>query len=176
MTHEISSLMDGELGPNASEHSIQACGRSPELKQAWHTYHVIGEVLRGESYRRIDIAAAVMGALEKEPAIIARPRRAQTFGRIALAAAASVATIGVVGWIGMQGMPGASSPTVATTATNAPAITFASGDGTAASAQPATATVSYPAIEVQDYLAAHRQIPSPDQYRAVAARTPAKAP
>lgn len=176
MTHEISSLMDGELDPQASEQSIQACGKSPELKQAWHTYHVIGEVLRGESYRRIDIAAAVMGALEKEPAIIARPRRTHAFGRIALAAAASVATIGVVGWIGTQGMPGASSPTVATTVTNAPVLSVASGGGVAATAQPAAATVSYPAIEVQDYLAAHRQVPSPDQYRTVAARTPAKAP
>ena len=170
MTQELSSLMDGELDPHASEQSIQACCASAELKQAWQAYHVIGETLRGDSYRKIDVAAAVMRALEQEPAIIARPRRAQSFVRIALAAAASVATVGVVGWIGMQGMPGAQSPGFA----NAPGITVAAVEGSVPTAQPAVAR--YPAIEVQDYLAAHRQMPSPDLYRPVAARTPAKAP
>jgi sigma-E factor negative regulatory protein RseA len=176
MTQEISSLMDGELDPHASEQSIQACCRSAELKQAWQAYHVIGETLRGDSYRRIDVAAAVMAAIEQEPAIIARPRRAQSFARIALAAAASVATIGVVGWIGTQGMPGAQSPALATAPATAPVLTVAAGDASAPTAQPALGKANYPTIEVQDYLAAHRQMPSPDLYRNVAARTPAKAP
>jgi sigma-E factor negative regulatory protein RseA len=176
MTQEISSLMDGELDPHSSEQSIQACCKSAELKQAWQAYHVIGETMRGDSYRRIDVAAAVMAAIEQEPAIIARPRRVHSFGRIALAAAASVATIGVVGWIGTQGMPGSSSPAMATAPTNAPVMTVAAGDGAAPTARPASSTMSYPTIEVQDYLAAHRQVPSSDLYRPVAARTPPKAP
>ena len=177
MTQEISSLMDGELDPHESERAIRECGTSPAAKQSWETYHVIGEVLRGDSYRRIDIAARVMTLLEGEPTVLAparaKPRSAHTFGRIALAAAASVATIGVVGWIGTQGMPGATSPQVAQLP---PGVTTVMGSSDGAVAQTAATVVpAYAAIEMNDYLAAHRQIPSPDLYRTVASRAPAKA-
>jgi len=88
-----------------------------------------------------------------------------TVTRVALAAAASVATIGVVGWIGSQGggtpMP---EPVVA----KAPA----------ASIQPVASTgtvVTAPALNVQEYLVAHRQVPTPDLYRPVTNRAPVAA-
>jgi hypothetical protein len=84
-------------------------------------------------------------------------------GRIALAAAASVATIGVVGWIGTQGgqLPG-STPVVAKNPTAIQPV---------ANKVPATA----PTADVQDYLAAHKQLPSAELYRPVNNRTPANA-
>ena len=170
MNQEISSLMDGELEPHASDRAIQSCTGCPEGKAAWDDYHLIGEVMRGGAPRRFDIAAAVMEKLEKEPTVLAprprrRPVRAQAFGRIAFAAAASVATIGAVGWIATQGMnTGNSTPTVAS-----------SGGVTLQANVPVeqvrlTADPAYAAIEVNDYLAAHRQVPTPDQYRTVASR------
>jgi sigma-E factor negative regulatory protein RseA len=177
MTQHISTLMDGELDTHASEQAIQVCG-SPEGKQAWATYHLIGESMRREGCRDFDISARVMAVIADEPAIIARPkpkpRPMQSFGRIALAAAASVATIGVVGWIGTQGVPGTSSPAVAqnsgvTMQANVPVELAKHQEPAKLQVEPA-----YAAIEVNDYLAAHRQQPTPDQYRAVAARTPAR--
>ena len=177
MNQEISSLMDGELDSPASERAIRDCCASQEGKQSWETYHLIGESIRGNAHRRFDISAAVMRAIEKEPTVLApgaikpRPRPMQAFGRVALAAAASVATIGVVGWIGFQGMPGAS--TAPAVAQNASGVTMqANVPVDLAKHQPEP---TYAAIEVNDYLAAHRQVPSPDQYRTVATRASAPA-
>lgn len=159
MTQEISSLMDGELDPNEAGRAIRSCCASREAADTWRAYHLIGDVMRGGKPHPTNTAQRVHEALAQEPAIIARPKRIYetTLGRVALAAAASVATVGVVGWIGSQGgqVPSA-SPVVAAKPT--PAV------------QPvANTTVVVPAatLDVQDYLAAHRQMPSPESYRPV---------
>jgi sigma-E factor negative regulatory protein RseA len=172
MNQEISSLMDGELEPQEAERIIRACGLSEDHKDTWHLYHVIGESLRGQAPRTLARQGRVMAALEQQPTVLApRRRMPASMGRVALAAAASVATIGVVGWIGMQqGTTGTSSTPVA----GSPAAAIKPVAATATvvpPAQPATA----PIIEVQDYLAAHRQIPSPDLYRPAANRAAAGA-
>lgn len=177
MNQEISSLMDGELDSHSSARTIGDCCATPEGKQAWDTYHLIGEAMRGNDCRPFDISARVMASLAQEPTVLA-PRatgasrsRNMTFGRIALAAAASVATIGVVGWIGTQGMMGRAPEGLAknegvTMQANVQTLQASSPVAQVRPAEPAFA-----AIEVNDYLAAHRQMPSPDQYRTVANRT-----
>ena len=177
MNQEISSLMDGELDTHASDKAIGDCYSTPEAKQAWDTYHLIGDAMRGKECRPFDVSSRVMAALAQEPTVLA-PRtssasrsRTSTFGRIALAAAASVATIGVVGWIGTQGMMGRAPEGLAkndgvTMQANVTTLQASSPVSQVRPVEPA-----YAAIEVNDYLAAHRQIPSQDQYRTVAART-----
>ncbi len=167
MTQDLSSLMDGELDAQEAERAIRSCCESSQHEETWHLYHVIGDTMRGQGPGRLDRSEAIRRSLREEPAIIARPRRIHetTFGRIALAAAASVATIGVVGWIGTQGgqLPGA-GPVVAKNPT---------------SIQPVSSKASLPAqavvVDVQDYLTAHRQIPSADLYRTVNNRANAPA-
>jgi sigma-E factor negative regulatory protein RseA len=177
MNQEISSLMDGELDSHASARAIGDCYSTPEAKHAWDTYHLIGDAMRGKECRPFDVSSRVMAALEQEPTVLA-PRasgptrsRTSTFGRIALAAAASVATIGVVGWIGTQGMMGRAPEGLA----KSDGVTMQSNVATLQASTPVSqvrpAEPAYAAIEVNDYLAAHRQIPSPDQYRPVASRT-----
>ncbi|MGE5097264.1 MAG: sigma-E factor negative regulatory protein [Betaproteobacteria bacterium] len=168
MTQEISSLMDGELDHGEAERAIRSVCSSREAAEMWRAYHLIGDVMRGGMPHPTSTADRVRKALESEPAIIARPKRVYetTVGRIAIATAASVATIGVVGWIGTQGgqLPGA-TPVVASKAAPVPAV------------QPvANTTIVPPAtLDVQDYLAAHRQMPSPESYRPVNNRAPAAA-
>jgi sigma-E factor negative regulatory protein RseA len=156
MTQDISSLMDGELATPEAEQAIRSCCASREAAHTWQAYHLIGDVLRGGMPHPTRTAERVREALAKEPAIIARPKRVyeSTVGRIALAAAASVATVGVVGWIGTQGgqVPG-TSPVIAK---NPSAI------------QPVANTVpAAPTVNVQDYMAAHKQLPSAELYRPV---------
>ena len=79
-----------------------------------------------------------------------------------------MATIGVVGWIGTQGMAGAPR-TVAAPSPSRGGRDRRPTDGAVAKAQATAPARPMRAIEVHDYLAAHRQIPSPDQYRPVAA-------
>jgi negative regulator of sigma E activity len=164
MTQEISSLMDGELEAHEAGRAIRGCCADGEAARKWQEYHLISDVMRGGRPHPSGTAERVRKALELEPAIVARPRRIvdTTFGRVALAAAASVATIGVVGWIGTQGgQSPAAGPVVAK---NPPAVQPVVH-------QAPVATV--PAPDVQEYLTAHRQIPSAELYRTVTNRAPA---
>ena len=163
MTQELSSLMDGELEPQAAERAIRSCCASEDQKNTWYLYHAIGDSLRGQSPRRLETPDGVMASLHSQPTVLA-PRRSVmdgTFARVALAAAASVATIGVVGWIGTQGAPGVALPLVAKSNTGIQPVAN-------------RASVQAPgSADLQDYLAAHRQIPSPELYRPVNNRAPA---
>ena len=158
MTQEISSLMDGELESHEAERAIRSCCASSEAAGKWQEYHLIGDVLRGGKPHPTGTAERVRLALEKEPAIVARPKRVldTTFGRVARAAAATVATIGVVGWIGSQGgaLPGD------VVAKNRAPVQSVSQP---VAHQPRPAAAPAP----EEYLTAHRQIPSPDLYRNV---------
>src|SRR5690242_9281879 len=156
MTQEISSLMDGELEPQEAERAIRSCCASRQATQTWMVYHVIGQTLRGHAAARCETPRG-LARLQREPAIIARPQRMceTPVGRIALAAAASVATIGVVGWIGTQRLQ--QSPTGAVIAKNPTAV------------QPVSNVVParVPAADMQDYVAAHKQLASAELYRPV---------
>jgi len=163
MTQDLSSLMDGELSADEAHRAIAACSASEEQKQAWYLYHCIGDALRGQAPRRVEMPGEVFESIRNEPTVLAPKRRTQaTVARIAMAAAASVATVGVVGWLGTQGgasVP-AEGPLVAKSAS--PVQPVANTTPVVPAAAPVAVTE-----DVQAYLAAHRQLPSPEQYRTV---------
>ena len=165
MNQDISSLMDGELQADEAARALQACGKSVEHKETWYLYHVIGDSMRGQAPRALGLSAAVMQAIQQQPTVLAPKRRFETtFAKVAFAAAASIATIGVVGWICMQGGQGGQVPAVAKS--NASIQPVANKSMVRESVQP---------LDVQDYLAAHRQQPRPDSYRPVNNQAPAAA-
>lgn len=172
MTQEISSLMDGEASGVEADRTIGACCASEDQKTTWYLYHAIGDTLRGQPPRRLEKPAGVIKSLDSQPtvlaprAITARALHGTLFGRIALAAAASIATIGVVGWIGMQGGSTSAVPAVAKSSS---AIQPVANKATV------VAPDNAPTLDVQDYLAAHRQLPSAELYRPVNNRTPSAA-
>jgi len=164
MTQDLSSLMDGELSADEAHRAIAACSASEEQKQTWYLYHCIGDALRGQSPRRVEMPGEVFESIRKEPTVLApRRRNPATVTRIAMAAAASVATVGVVGWLGTQG--GASVP-----ADGALVAKGASAVQPVANMAPVVPPTAAPVAVTEDvsaYLAAHRQLPSPEQYRTV---------
>ncbi len=164
MTQEISSLMDGEAAAQEAESAIRSCSASEEQKQTWLIYHAIGDAMRGQAPRALALPTEVIEALKAQPTMLAPRRRVleSTFTRVALAAAASVATIGVVGWVGSQGGQIGSAPLVAKSSSAIQPVSNKS-------------TVREAALDPQDYLAAHRQLPSPELYRPVNNRAPAPA-
>lgn len=169
MTHEISSLMDGELDPVDAARAIKNCQSSAESARAWNEYHLIGEALRHRDVGDTNVSARVMAALAAEPTVLApRPSRVMAVTRIALAAAASVATVAVVGWIGFTGTSTPSTPVVATTAPSGPGLDQPGATRTV------NHTVAPQASEVHDYAAAHRQTASSEYYRPAAATAPAR--
>jgi len=164
MTQEISSLMDGEAPAQEAESAIRACSTSEEHKETWYLYHAIGDAMRGQAPRVLALPTEVVEALKAQPTVLAPKRRAleSTFTRVALAAAASVATVGVVGWLGTQGGQSGTAPMVAKSASPIQPVANKS-------------IVREAAVDPHDYLAAHRQLPSPELYRPVNNRAPAAA-
>jgi hypothetical protein len=73
---ELSSLMDGELDASAVS---RACGQwrdDPEVRARWHTYHVIGDVLRSyelasDGGHDAAFLAAFRQRLAQEPVVLA---------------------------------------------------------------------------------------------------------
>jgi sigma-E factor negative regulatory protein RseA len=67
MKNQLSALIDCELDIESSEHLIISAKSGGELKTTWATYHLIGDVMRGETPLRQDFTSRVMSALEAEP-------------------------------------------------------------------------------------------------------------
>jgi sigma-E factor negative regulatory protein RseA len=67
---QLSALVDNELTDAAL---LDLLANEPEHTEQWSNYHLIGDVLRGETPKKIDldIASNVAAAIELEPAIVA---------------------------------------------------------------------------------------------------------
>jgi negative regulator of sigma E activity len=104
---KLSAFLDGELDDATESQIINQLTQDAELRQRWHSYHLIGDTLRGSTAGSVSVpnnfSDTVMQALESEPTILA-PKTIRTHHlspmtkRIAgVAIAASVATIAVLG-------------------------------------------------------------------------------
>ncbi|AQS37594.1 anti sigma-E protein, RseA [Shewanella psychrophila] len=108
----VSSAVDGE----SDEQALADLAADEGSHQQWRDYHMIGDAMRGELPKSInlDLSASIADAIDKEPAIIAPVQRADSqkpkqaaggfanvipmfkqFGQYAIAA--SVALVAVVG-------------------------------------------------------------------------------
>ena len=152
---KISALMDNELGGQDGHQAILRLGDSPEARECWATYHLIGDAMRGQ-HVALDVTAGVAQALEAEPTVLA-PRRNNRSSRdmtFALSAAASLSAVAVVGWMAFATQ----------TATQSPAEL-------AAAASPAVEAqlVSAPANgAVNEYLLAHQGVSPSSSLQGVA--------
>jgi sigma-E factor negative regulatory protein RseA len=93
----ISALMDGELDRQQVGAVLPDFNRRDELREAWATYHLIGEAMRGQPCLDSRVAVAVASRLAAEPTVLAPRAGASNFGRRwawpSLAAAAAVASV-----------------------------------------------------------------------------------
>lgn len=101
----ISALMDGEVEHEGLVEKLGHAGEQEELRECWGTYHLIGDVIRGDRALNRDFAEKVAADLASEPTVLA-PRRtkpvlASRRTSIAWAAAATVAGVGVAGWLAL---------------------------------------------------------------------------
>lgn len=100
MSERISALMDGELVDDAAVDELALLRGSGESRDAWNTYHLIGDALRGDISP--SIAERVSAQLAVEPTVLApKPIREpahHSYVRYALSAAAGVAGVALVVW------------------------------------------------------------------------------
>lgn len=68
MKDQLSALIDGEFDIDSADHLLTAAKSTGEISQCWAQYHLIGDVIRGDSKMHPNFHSRVMQALENEPA------------------------------------------------------------------------------------------------------------
>lgn len=155
MNEKISQLMDGELeGPDA-ERTLYALREEGEGRQAWRTYHLIGDALRDHRALSAGFSDRVVASLAQEPTVLAPAAAAATapgnsWRRYLMPAAAGVAAAGFVGAVAFM-MP-MQEPSVTTPIAQAPQI---KPTPAAQMTEPTPPPVPLPAA-TDDYLLAHQ--------------------
>jgi sigma-E factor negative regulatory protein RseA len=147
---KISALMDGELDDRQAREQLVRLKQDDELVDCWHTFHVIGDSLRGEPLLSQGFSGRVTDRLAGEPTVLA-PRRGavRRITTYALSAAASVSAVALVGWMAFVNNPLAPQPEVA----KAPASI-----NPAPAATPSTQLASVPSDgKMNEYLIAHQE-------------------
>jgi sigma-E factor negative regulatory protein RseA len=99
MSEKISALVDGELQGRSAGEAMDAL-REAQAREAWRTYHLIGDTLRGTRELGGDFSARLAWRLADEPTVLAPPRAAPEPRRwFPLPVAASLAAVALVGWL-----------------------------------------------------------------------------
>lgn len=99
MEEKLSALMDGEADPAEAMTVLEKLKMDQSLQDRWHTYHLIGDVLRNDTVVFSEgFADGLKKKLSEEPTVLA-PRQIKSGNRwfAPLAAAASVAAVAMVG-------------------------------------------------------------------------------
>ncbi len=102
MKSRISACMDGEGSEFGAHGSAAQLAHDHEAREAWRTYHLIGDVLRGLPVTSPDFSARVAQALAEEPTVLAPRKRPSTGASArwaALSVAAGLAGVVLVGWM-----------------------------------------------------------------------------
>ena len=147
MKERISALIDGELSGLEIGPCLTQLKSDPSNCNAWETYQLIGDAMRGQVTR--DYSAEVYRRLDSEPTVLAPQRRAASPERlawVALSAAAGVAAIVMVAWVALPQMRGEPAA-VASVASVAPVVSGTSGPS----------AVAPVAVGVENYLWAHQR-------------------
>jgi len=103
---KISAMMDGELDERQAREQLVRLKQDDELVGCWHTFHIIGDALRGEPVLSQGFNRRLTDRLNGEPTVLA-PRRSavKRIATYALSAAASVSAVALVGWIAFVSNP-----------------------------------------------------------------------
>ena len=152
MKQKISEWMDGELeGPDA-ERMLPALREEGEARQAWRTYHLIGDALRDTQLLSPRFGERIAASLAQEPTVLAPAATpaVRSWRRYLMPAATAAAAAGFVGAVAFM-MP-LQEPSVAPqlAAQTPPRATPA-----AVVTEPAPASVPLP-VATDDYLLAHQ--------------------
>jgi sigma-E factor negative regulatory protein RseA len=180
MNEKLSALMDGELDRAEALAVIRQLGQDTEQRSDWDCYHLIGDVLRGESIdaveRRRSSAESIFAKLADEPTVLAPAAIAKTATppvqkrtRVALAMAASVLTVSAIGVVAFKQQSAFDGGSQVAKASNPAASVIA----------PVAAAPSVPNevnLRVNDYLVVHRQFASNNGLRPASVKPTDAAP
>jgi len=110
----ISEWMDGELNEHETRAQVERVRHDAELRVCWDTFHLIGDVMRGERALSEGFEHRVAKRLAEEPTVLApRTLAGRRVATYALSAAASLSAVALVGWMAFFNNPLAPQPEVA---------------------------------------------------------------
>ena len=165
MRELISALADGQLHGEAFARGVEAAGADPAGREAWNTYHLIGDVLRSGELAACSAPAAFLARLEQrmlqeplqpaasavsrptpEAAAPSRPQAANdaSFRWKLVAGFASFAAVAAIGWTVVGAVAKPEQGQLAA----APGTVLAGGQGGVMIRDP----------NLDEFLAAHRQL------------------
>ena len=99
MKEQISALMDNDLALEDAEYLMTALKANGEAAKSWATYHLIGDVMRGNKVLRHDMTASIMQEIAKQPTVLAPKPSLVMNKQVAFSVAASVAAVFFVGLV-----------------------------------------------------------------------------
>ena len=146
----ISAFMDGESGSTETHQAMLHLKQNDECCATWATFHLIGDMMRGDPPLRDDFLAGLRARMEREPTQLAPRMTWRKSMNYALSAAASLVAVAVVVTIVVTDNPLKPQPPLA--AVPAPAAP------TVARVDPSTRPM--PAANqgnVNEYLLAHQE-------------------
>jgi sigma-E factor negative regulatory protein RseA len=163
MKASISALMDGDLEAGQTETVIAALRHEGEAREAWRTYHLIGDAMRDSRVFSPGFAARVTELIEQEPTVlapVAAPRAAPwpRWGAkpIAVSVAASFAAIALVAGLTQVSQQTPQAPAPMAQPASAVLVQNTPPPAAAAPARAEPARVPLPAA-TDDYLIAHQR-------------------
>lgn len=92
----ISAFMDGETRPHEARQAILHLKQDQEHCESWNTFHLIGDVMRGDPLLREDFTVRLHSRLQQEPTVLAPRFSWRKQVSLALSAAASLAAVAVI--------------------------------------------------------------------------------
>lgn len=131
MREMMSALADGQLDGDAFARGMAVAAADPEAMATWHSYHVIGDVLRSADLARSTPADEFMSRLREQlrqepvaPALaatalttvvppVAAAANDTSFRWKVAAGVASVAAVAAIGWTVWSGSPAGAGPQLA---------------------------------------------------------------
>jgi len=92
----ISAFMDGEAAHAETQQAMLRLKQDDEHNETWATFHLIGDMMRGDPLLRDDFMARFHARMEREPTQLAPRVTWRKSANLALSAAASISAIAVV--------------------------------------------------------------------------------
>ena len=92
----ISAFMDGETRQHEAQQAILHLKQHQEYRESWNTFHLIGDVMRGDPLLRDDFTVRLRSRLQQEPTVLAPRFSWRKPVSLALSAAASLAAVAVI--------------------------------------------------------------------------------
>jgi sigma-E factor negative regulatory protein RseA len=104
--NKISEWMDCELTAHETRQQVDRLKEDAELRRGWDTFHLIGDVMRGERALSPNFEHRLATRLAGEPTVLApRPPAVRRYTTYALSAAASLSAVALVGWLAFVNNP-----------------------------------------------------------------------